>query len=72
MSQGLETIGEIGQPVWIALFEQLRCDISNQLRSRIFSTSAPAPVLAIWTGTSSMDKKVTTITFFCITGIRWK
>jgi len=31
MSHGFESISEITQLVWIALFEHLRCDVSNQL-----------------------------------------
>lgn len=36
MSQGLESISEINQLVWIALFEHLRCDVSNQLSRHVF------------------------------------
>lgn len=43
MSQSLESISEISQLVWIALFEQLRCDVSNQLSRHVFIRVGPRP-----------------------------
>jgi len=43
MSQGLESISEISQLVWIALFEHLRCDVSNQLSRHVFIRVGPRP-----------------------------